>query len=116
MGNKSSASTRSRGRAPGTSLRAAINAKCRECTYDPADKGSAAQQIACCTSDDCPLHPVRPVTAKTIPLALLAHWGITADKLGDRVSVIIENELSSSDGQFGALADTESVSEQGAAA
>ena len=47
------------------SLRKAVNAKCRQCTYDPFDAGTAAQQIAVCIDSDCPLHPVRPLTTAT---------------------------------------------------
>jgi hypothetical protein len=42
------------------SLRAAINAKCKDCTYHPSNGGSWRQQIAVCTSVSCPLWPVRP--------------------------------------------------------
>lgn len=42
------------------SLRKAINAKCKECIYDPYEKGSWRQQAKGCTSTMCPLYPVRP--------------------------------------------------------
>ncbi len=43
------------------SLRAAINAKCKECIYDPiAGRGTWRQQVEACTSPRCPLYPVRP--------------------------------------------------------
>lgn len=46
------------------SLRAAINAKCRECIYDPLSGGGTwRQQVAACTSRSCPLYPVRPKSA-----------------------------------------------------
>jgi hypothetical protein len=49
------------------SLRATINAKCRECIYDPiAGGGTWRQQVEACTSTNCPLWPVRPVSA-TVP-------------------------------------------------
>lgn len=45
------------------SLRAAINAKCRECIYDPlSGKGTWRQQVEACTSYGCPLYPVRPLS------------------------------------------------------
>ena len=66
------------------SLRKAINTKCRECIHDPLDRGSAAQQIACCTIHDCPLHSARPITAKVIPLRLLDQWGISINSLCNR--------------------------------
>ena len=37
-----------------TSLRKAINAKCKECLYDPYDKGTWRQQVQACTSPKCP--------------------------------------------------------------
>lgn len=47
---------------PTRSLRGAINAKCRECIYDPeAGRGTWRQQVAACTSTRCPLFPVRPL-------------------------------------------------------
>lgn len=46
------------------SLRAAINAKCRECIYDPhSGAGNWRQQVTACTSYKCPLYPVRPTSA-----------------------------------------------------
>lgn len=47
------------------SLRALINAKCKECIYDPLSGcGTWRQQVEACTSRKCPLYPVRPVAAK----------------------------------------------------
>lgn len=43
------------------SLRAAINAMCRQCIYDPNGSGTWRQQVEACTSPNCPLYPVRPV-------------------------------------------------------
>lgn len=45
-----------------TSLREAINAKCRDCIYDPTAKGLGRwrEQVAACTSSTCPLFEVRP--------------------------------------------------------
>jgi hypothetical protein len=43
------------------SLRAAIDAFCRWCIYDPSPgEGTCAEQIRRCESRDCPLWPVRP--------------------------------------------------------
>ena len=42
------------------SLRAAINAKCRECIYDPHDRGTWREQVERCTGYSCPLFDVRP--------------------------------------------------------
>jgi len=44
------------------SLRAAINAKCRECIYDSKDQGTWRQQVGACTCPKCPLFPHRPVS------------------------------------------------------
>lgn len=52
------------------SLRAAINAKCKECIYDPmGGGGNWRQQVEACTSRSCPLFPVRPTSRKTVELA-----------------------------------------------
>lgn len=44
------------------SLRGAIDSFCRECIYDKKQRelGTWRQQIAACTSDNCPLYNVRP--------------------------------------------------------
>jgi hypothetical protein len=42
------------------SLRSLINAKCRECIYDPLAEGNWRQQVGACTSPSCPLFEVRP--------------------------------------------------------
>lgn len=44
------------------SLRKAVNAKCRECIYDPHEAGTWRQQIAACTALTCPLYAVRPTS------------------------------------------------------
>lgn len=47
----------------GMSMRAAINAKCRDCIYDPySGLGNWRQQVTACSSSNCPLHPFRPVS------------------------------------------------------
>ena len=43
----------------------AIDAKCKDCNYDPYSKGSWRYQIETCESNDCPLHPFRPLTIKS---------------------------------------------------
>ena len=48
------------------SLRAAINAKCRDCLYDEQAAGSAAVQIELCACFTCPLWPVRRVRAEGV--------------------------------------------------
>lgn len=42
------------------SKRAAINAKCKDCIYDPMGGGSWREQVEACTSPDCPLYELRP--------------------------------------------------------
>lgn len=43
------------------SLRAAINAMCRDCIYDPkSGLGTWREQVAACNSARCPLWHVRP--------------------------------------------------------
>jgi hypothetical protein len=87
------------------SLRKPINDKCRDCSYDSLDRGTAAQKIACCVDTDCPLHPVRPITTKGIPIALLQHWRVKPSDLCDRARPLVENASSCSvEGQFGHLA------------
>lgn len=41
---------------------AAINAKCRECIYDPMSPGNWRQQVEACSSANCPLHSFRPIS------------------------------------------------------
>jgi hypothetical protein len=45
----------------GRSLRAAIDAKCKSCIYDPdGGNGTWREQVSACSSANCPLHPFRP--------------------------------------------------------
>ena len=78
------------------SLRKAVNAKCRECTYDPLDVGTAAQQIAVCTDSDCPLHPVRPITTKRLPISLLEAYKVDPLTLDDRARGLVHPPVKSS--------------------
>ena len=50
--------------APKPSLRKAINAMCKNCTYDHMDKGTWRQQTESCTITRCPLWLVRPKSTK----------------------------------------------------
>ena len=73
------------------SLRKAIDGKCKDCTYDTADKGSWRQQVAACTINSCTLHPVRPVSKTTkLPLSLLNYWEIKPEDLDDRARKIVK--------------------------
>jgi len=38
----------------------AINAKCKDCIYDPVDGGTWREQVQRCTSTDCALFEHRP--------------------------------------------------------
>lgn len=83
------------------SLRKAINAKCRECTYDPKGAGSAAQQIATCVVKQCPLYPVRPITAKKIPQYLLDLYKIDLQDLDERSrGIVTADSVTAGDGQI----------------
>jgi len=43
------------------SLRRAIDAKCKDCLYDPLSGGGKwREQVAQCSSVNCPLWPIRP--------------------------------------------------------
>jgi hypothetical protein len=45
------------------SLRAAINAKCKDCIYDPqCGGGTWREQVAQCSAIRCPLWPYRPAS------------------------------------------------------
>lgn len=45
-------------------LRAKIDAKCRECIYDPYAEGTWRKQVENCPCYKCPLYSVRPITIK----------------------------------------------------
>lgn len=50
------------------SLRALINAKCKDCIYDPlSGMGTWRQQVEACECEECPLWAVRPKAAKGTP-------------------------------------------------
>ena len=38
----------------------AIDAKCKECIFDPLDEGTWRQQVQACEIKSCALHPYRP--------------------------------------------------------
>ena len=53
-------------------LRASINAKCKDCIYDNLGEGNWRQQVSACTSEDCPLYAVRPISSpKRAKLAVI---------------------------------------------
>ena len=71
------------------SLRKAVNAKCLECTYDPFDVGTAAQQIAVCIDSDCPLQSLRPITTRRLPISLLEAYKVDPLTLDDRARGLV---------------------------
>ena len=60
-----------RTKAPGASLRKAINDKCRDCSADSESPGTWKEQIQVCSCTACPLWPVRPVSGGAGPSRLL---------------------------------------------
>lgn len=58
----------------GQSLRKAIDAHCRQCTFDSKAPGTWRQQVSLCSVRACPLHKVRP-RASTIPDRVLSWYG-----------------------------------------
>jgi len=51
------------------SRKRAINAKCKDCIYDPCGSGKWRQQVEACPSQDCALWPFRPKSdvSRSIP-------------------------------------------------
>lgn len=39
----------------------AINAKCKDCIFDPYQRGTWREQTTACASSNCALHEFRPV-------------------------------------------------------
>ena len=57
------------------SLRKRINEFCKGCIYDKNASGAWREQVTACTSRDCSLYPVRPVSReakKAKPLTKIA--------------------------------------------
>lgn len=51
------------------SFRQVINAKCKQCIYDPADRGTWRQQVEGCTVTVCALWPLRPLSrVRVVPV------------------------------------------------
>lgn len=46
-----------------------INENCKFCLYDPHATGTWREQIEACTSPECPLYPIRPVSGSYKPPA-----------------------------------------------
>ena len=45
----------------------AINAKCKDCIYDPLNGGTWLKQVEECTFTGCPLYPYRPIPQASKP-------------------------------------------------
>jgi len=77
------------------SLRKAIDNMCKDMSYDPLDEGTWRQQVAACTTKDCPLYNVRPVgdhNKKTyLTMELLNHWNIKPEDLDNRARSILKD-------------------------
>lgn len=55
-------------REPRPSMRAAINAKCKDCIYDQKSGfGTWREQVELCPCIGCPLYPVRPLPQRKAP-------------------------------------------------
>ena len=90
------------------SLRAAINAMCKSCAYDPLDYGTCAQQIACCTNRNCELYSKRPITSKAIPIELLDRYRLSPEDLDDRARGLLKPRLNSlAEAEIGVLLEAE---------
>ena len=48
------------------SMRKAINDMCKGCIYDDLCPGTWRQQVEACTYVECPLWPLRPVSATAV--------------------------------------------------
>jgi hypothetical protein len=62
------AAGREGGAAPGegcVSRKAAIEAKCKDCIWDPEEPGNWRQQAESCTITECSLHPYRPTLLRS---------------------------------------------------
>ena len=64
-------------------MRAAINAMCKQCLYDPRAEGLGTwrQQIEACTATDCPLYAYRPTSRGT------AHLGEESGRNGHGITL-----------------------------
>lgn len=56
----------------GYSFRKLIDAKCKDCIYDPlSGLGTWRQQTEACTIKSCSLWPVRPVPSQTVDISAI---------------------------------------------
>ena len=66
----------------------AIDAKCKECIYDPDEDGTWRQQVKACAIDTCALHPYRPMPYKPRNQAVQPEYKTIRDavRVGSRFS------------------------------
>ena len=55
------------------SMRAAINAKCKDCIYDACAPGNWRQQVGACTISTCSLWKFRPTSSAAKSSATSVH-------------------------------------------
>jgi len=70
------------------SLRQAINDKCRDCIYDPAEPGAWRMQVEACGIDTCALWPVRPKNKRRKSTLVATAGPIRASKEDNPTSVV----------------------------
>lgn len=63
------------------SLRAAINAMCRQCIHDPGSRGNWREQVAACSSANCPLHPFRPISSSRLRETMSAATSVGSNQI-----------------------------------
>lgn len=74
------------------SLKSAIRAKCKECTYDSSQPGTYLRQIEDCRVTKCALWPVRPMTVETINLNRKARGTVDSELDIDALVAGMEDE------------------------
>ena len=80
------------------SRRAAIEAKCRDCIYDPQARGTWRQQVTLCSCFDCPLWQFRPRSYRPVPERVRRYYNVddsqqTCEKQQTAVSSTIDRLL-----------------------
>lgn len=82
------------------SLRAAINAMCKSCLYDPGNgNGAWREQVQGCSSSNCPLHPVRPLPVKATKSAKDAHGAeLAPEAANDHLDALSAPTIGRNDG------------------
>ena len=73
------------------SLKKCIEAKCKDCTYDPCAAGSWRSQVEECTVKSCALWEVRPITMESM-LRVRKEKGVGAIDLDALVEGLDDDE------------------------